>query len=128
MKEKLAERIRLCRVSKGLSQQNVADELGITVAAYSNIERGITDVSVSRVFQIAEIFEVPAARLIEDQEKDIVLEPASTENYTSSLTQQVYMLIQQVHRKMALKINFRFENPGSLPQQTCNVFTDNIEF
>ena len=98
MKEKLAERIRLCRVSKGLSQQNVADELGITVAAYSNVERGITDVAVSRVFQIAEIFDVPVTRLIEDQEKDLVREPSSTENYTSSLTQQVYMLIQQVQQ------------------------------
>lgn len=98
MKEKLAERIRLCREPKGLSQQNVADELGITVAAYSNIERGITDVAVSRVFQIAEIFDVPATRLIEDQEKDLVREPSSTENYTSSLTQQVYMLIQQVQQ------------------------------
>ncbi len=98
MKEKLAERIRLCRVSKGLSQQNIADELGITVAAYSNIERGITDVSVSRVFQIAEIFDVPAAQLIEEQVKDIVNEPSSTGNYTSSLTQQVYMLIQQVQQ------------------------------
>jgi transcriptional regulator with XRE-family HTH domain len=60
VKEKLAERIRLSRLSKGLSQQNVADELGITVAAYSNIERGITDISVSRVFQIAAILEVNA--------------------------------------------------------------------
>ncbi len=98
MKEKLAERIRLSRLSKGLSQQNVADELGITVAAYSNIERGITDVAVSRVFQIAEIFDVPATRLIEDQDKDLFREPSSAENYTSSLTQQVYMLIQQVQQ------------------------------
>jgi transcriptional regulator with XRE-family HTH domain len=51
MKEKVAERIRLARLSKNLSQQNMADELNITVAAYSNIERGITDISITRLYQ-----------------------------------------------------------------------------
>jgi transcriptional regulator with XRE-family HTH domain len=98
VKEKLAERIRLSRLSKGLSQQNVADELGITVAAYSNIERGITDISVSRVFQIAAILEVNAMGLIMEQYQEIATEPHPVENYTTSLTQQVYMLIQQVQQ------------------------------
>ena len=52
MKEEVAERIRLTRLAKNFSQQNVADEIGLTVAAYSNIERGITDISITRLFQL----------------------------------------------------------------------------
>ena len=99
MKEKVAERIRMTRLSKGLSQQNIADDLGITVAAYSNIERGVTDISVSRVYQIAAILSVnPFSLLIEP--KDDVLNDSMNplESYSSSLTQQVYMLIQQVQQ------------------------------
>ena len=60
MKEKLAERIRMTRLMKGLSQQNMADELGITVASYSNIERGVTDITVTRLFAISKILDVTA--------------------------------------------------------------------
>lgn len=35
----VAEKIRLERLKQNLSQQNMADELGITAAAYSNLER-----------------------------------------------------------------------------------------
>lgn len=55
MKEDIADKIRILRLTQNLSQQNMADELQITVAAYSNIERGVTDISVSRLQQIADI-------------------------------------------------------------------------
>jgi transcriptional regulator with XRE-family HTH domain len=99
MKEKVAERIRITRLSKGLSQQNIADDLGITVAAYSNIERGVTDVSVSRVYQIATILQVNPFSLFVEQKEDVLNDSANPmEGYSSSLTQQVYMLIQQVQQ------------------------------
>jgi transcriptional regulator with XRE-family HTH domain len=33
----------------------MADELGITIAAYSNLERGVTEISISRLNIIATI-------------------------------------------------------------------------
>jgi transcriptional regulator with XRE-family HTH domain len=99
VKEKVAERIRMARLSKGLSQQNMADDLGITVAAYSNIERGLTDISVSRVFLIAGILKVDPISLIAESNEQISHDSANpSEAYSSSLTQQVYMLIQQVQQ------------------------------
>jgi transcriptional regulator with XRE-family HTH domain len=99
MKEKVAERIRLARLSKNLSQQNMADELNITVAAYSNIERGITDISITRLYQVAAILGANPLNLIkENQEYSIGDSSNPTENYSTSLTQQVYMLIQQVQQ------------------------------
>ncbi len=64
MKKKVGERIRVARVTKGLSQQNMADELGLTVASYSNIERGVTDITITRLFEIARILGVKIEDLL----------------------------------------------------------------
>jgi transcriptional regulator with XRE-family HTH domain len=58
VKNSIAYRIRKLRESKDYSQQNMADDLVISLSAYSKIERGITDPSVSRITAIAKILEV----------------------------------------------------------------------
>lgn len=55
MKSLVAEKVRLERLKQNLSQQNMADELGITAAAYSNLERGVSNISVTRLFDLARI-------------------------------------------------------------------------
>lgn len=50
---KTGEKIRGIRLLKGLSQENMATMLGLSRNAYSEIERGISDVSESRLEQIA---------------------------------------------------------------------------
>lgn len=56
--KKQAERLRLIRVSKGMSQENVAKALDITVGAYSKIERGVTKLSLNRLGDLAKIFDI----------------------------------------------------------------------
>lgn len=100
MKEKLAERIRMTRLMKGLSQQNMADELGITVASYSNIERGVTDITVTRLFAISKILDVTASGLIDESiyiKKDISNEPFG--NYQNSTTIQLLEISQQLNHQ-----------------------------
>lgn len=94
MKQKVAEKIRLARLAKNLSQQNMADELNITVAAYSNIERGVTDISVTRLYQIAGILELFIEDLLTTELP--LLEEATGQNESSNIAQQLYMLIQEV--------------------------------
>lgn len=55
MKNIVAKKIRLERLKQNLSQQNMADELGITAAAYSNLERGVSDITISRLFEVSRI-------------------------------------------------------------------------
>lgn len=50
----LGEKIRGVRQMKGLSQENLADMLGISLLAYGDIERGKKDVAFSRLEQIAD--------------------------------------------------------------------------
>lgn len=66
MKEEIGQRIRKIRSNKDFSQAGMADQLGVTPGAYAKIERGETDPSVTRLFQIAEILEVPIYDLLED--------------------------------------------------------------
>lgn len=67
MSKDIGNRIRILRVSKGLSQQDMGDKLEITPGAYAKIERGETDPSASRLFQIAGIFKVDIMVLLKDE-------------------------------------------------------------
>ncbi|MFN8345550.1 MAG: helix-turn-helix transcriptional regulator [Spirosomataceae bacterium] len=60
----IAEKIRLLRLQHGLSQENLADTLGLSTTAYGDIERGKTDLTLTRLHQIAEALKVSAAFLL----------------------------------------------------------------
>ena len=51
----LPEKIRQTRQIKGLSQENMADMLGLSTTAYGDIERGRTELTFSRIESIAKI-------------------------------------------------------------------------
>ncbi len=72
MNKTIAQKIRRLRQNRDLSQDNMADELGITKGAYSKIERGVTAISVDRLEQIANILKV-AIHLFFQDTKDIPL-------------------------------------------------------
>lgn len=60
----LSERIRQLRQQKGLSQENMADELGLSTSAYGDIERSRTEPPLSRLEAIATLLEVPLPTLL----------------------------------------------------------------
>ncbi len=94
MKQRIADRIRLKRLAKNFSQQNMADELSITVAAYSNIERGITDITVTRLYQIAAILDLFIEDFLFEENANVQVEDDQKNNF--NISQQLYMLIQEV--------------------------------
>lgn len=59
-----AKRIREIRLSKNLSQAELAEKIGIAVQNYWKIEKGITDLTLSRLNKIADALEVPLAELL----------------------------------------------------------------
>jgi len=63
MKE-LSKKIRLLRHQKGWSQEDVAKRLKISIPAFSKIETGITDVNVSRLQALADIFGMNLVQLV----------------------------------------------------------------
>jgi transcriptional regulator with XRE-family HTH domain len=58
------EKIRMAREAKGMSQEAVADLLGISQTAYSDIERGKTQPKLNRLQQLADIFEIDIQEIL----------------------------------------------------------------
>lgn len=56
--------IRTIRHQRGWSQEDVANRLGISIPAFSKIETGVTDINLSRLEQIANIYEVNVVNLL----------------------------------------------------------------
>jgi len=60
----LGEKIRYFRKLKGLSLEDLANDLEISLTAYSKIERNITDVNISRLTQIAKTLNITLIELL----------------------------------------------------------------
>lgn len=67
MKGSISEKIRLQRLQRGLSQENMADLLGLSTTAYGDIERGKTDLTIARLTQIADALNVSPIALLTDE-------------------------------------------------------------
>ena len=67
---KIGDNIREIREKeKNLKQEDVAKALGITTKAYSNIENNIADITLTRLYELAEIFDVAPEYILNYQEK-----------------------------------------------------------
>lgn len=65
----LPEKIRQKRLQKGLSQENMADSLGISTTAYGDLERGRTEITLPRIERIAEVLDTSLAEFLETAPK-----------------------------------------------------------
>ena len=66
------EKIRLLRQQKGLSQAKMARQLNMSKNGYGNIERGQTNLSLTKLKQIAAIFDENLMQLIKRHDKNII--------------------------------------------------------
>lgn len=87
MMKTIADKIRFQRLEKGFSQENVADMLGISTTAYGDIERGKTDLTLSRLQGIVHVLSTSLAHLmgendaIMSQIQQLELEKMKMKNY-----------------------------------------------
>jgi len=70
-KQQVGTKIKqLCSI-KGWSRQQMADKLEMSLTGYGEIERGKTDISVTRLAQIADTFEISLPDLLNWNENQI---------------------------------------------------------
>lgn len=69
--EVIIEKIKEYRKKKGFSHENMAEELHISQAAYSKIEKNETKLTVDRLYQIADILEAPVYELLDANPNNI---------------------------------------------------------
>ena len=66
------EKIRLLRQQKGLSQAKMARLLNMSKNGYGNIERGQTNLSLTKLKQIAAILDENLMELVKGNDKNII--------------------------------------------------------
>ena len=65
IQQKVGENIESLRTKKKIPTKEMAQSLGLCYSAYRHIERGLSDISVTRLFRISEILEVHYTDLLE---------------------------------------------------------------
>lgn len=68
------EMVKNAREIKGLTQEDMADALGISSSGYSKMERGETRISIDRLQKIADILEMDIYELIPPKEHNVICE------------------------------------------------------
>lgn len=58
------ENIKKFRELKNLTRDEIADKLEMSVSGYSKLERGEVDITLSKLFRIADILEVSVSQIL----------------------------------------------------------------
>ncbi|MES2329682.1 MAG: helix-turn-helix transcriptional regulator [Bacteroidota bacterium] len=103
LNQEIGKRIKILRLTKELNQEQIAAKLDITAGAFAKIERGETDASISRLYQIAAVLRVDIFALLIDnyKKKDV----STDESGVTDLLAQVKQLskdMQKVKTEMAV--------------------------
>jgi transcriptional regulator with XRE-family HTH domain len=141
--KKQADRLRLVRVSKGMSQENVAKALDITVGAYSKIERGVTKLSLNRLADLANIFDLDLNEFIRylngeqdnlDSNLNIPLNSGSSSSYGSSSNDPEVALLKKLinlyeeSKELNTKsvVKHMFENNNIITNQFTDILRETV--
>ncbi len=105
------ENIRQLREKNKLSQDDMAEKLGMSKNGYGKIERGQSDLSLTRLEQIASIFEIDVAELINTSDKEMAFIIGENHgvmqnnyNYDNSEIEKLNLIIQH-KEEMINKLN-----------------------
>jgi transcriptional regulator with XRE-family HTH domain len=110
----VGKNIRTLRHQRGWSQEDIANRLGISIPAFSKIETGVTDINLSRLEQIANIFEITVAQILSVEEGEVDLTPSNLsiaqkklgdrESEIASLQRKVILLYEELRNKSILAL------------------------
>lgn len=62
---KLGEHIRAIRVSKNITQEQLANEIGAEISQISRIERGVISTSISNLHNISKVLDIALKDLLD---------------------------------------------------------------
>ena len=100
------EKIRLVRQAKGLTQEAVAEKLGMSVTTYGDIERGDKDLKLSRLQEIANALEIKPSELLDLNDK-AVLNINLNKKYKGDNNVSVYFSSDAEIEKLQLQLELK---------------------
>jgi transcriptional regulator with XRE-family HTH domain len=65
------EKIKLARIAKGWTQEDLAEKLGMSINGYGDLERGNRDIKLSKLEQLSELLGVDVSELFGSTSKSI---------------------------------------------------------
>ena len=105
----VGKNIRTLRHQRNWSQEDIANRIGISIPAFSKIETGVTDINLSRLEQIANIYEVNVTQLLSLEMDDVEPQQSSLsiaqkkilerEAEIASLQRKVILLYEELRAK-----------------------------
>lgn len=93
--ERIAQAMRVGREDAGLSQQAMADRLGIDIRSYRRWENGESYGYLHRIAEIAHILDVPESELLAGVQPDDVMPPREALNAKLDLVMEQLQAIQE---------------------------------
>lgn len=94
----LINKIKTIRLSKNLTQQYMADELGIDAANYSRLERGEVKISTDRIQEIAKILDIHVNVLLND-ENEISYKEASSVHILKEILSEIKLINKKLNQE-----------------------------
>jgi transcriptional regulator with XRE-family HTH domain len=105
--ENIAANIRKIREIKGLSQEFIAERLGLSQNAYSKIERGEVKLSSERLTQISSILEV-SEEIIRNFSEQVIFNSCSQSGYYNHVyinpIEEIKMLYERLLKEKDMRI------------------------
>lgn len=106
---KHAERIKFFRGLKGLTQENMAEMLDMSVTGYGNIERGDTNVSLKKLEEVAKVLGVELQELFISSGKVLISFGETNNNsneyqiINSKDNSELELIIEQQKKEISLQ-------------------------
>ena len=97
----IGTRIRKVREIKGFSQENIAEDLGMSVNGYGKIERNEVSVNFDKLIRISEILGVEIENIIGFDEN------VAFNNFNNTVEQQIGRYIMPIEMKKLYEENIK---------------------
>ncbi|HEX3386545.1 MAG TPA: helix-turn-helix transcriptional regulator [Mucilaginibacter sp.] len=91
----ISKKLRLLRLERNWTQEDVARRLDISIPAYSKIEGGLTDVNLSRLEELAKVFDLSVIELLASEDQPPATRELETLNNRLADREKEVMDLQQ---------------------------------
>ena len=113
----LGKKLRIRRLSLGLTQTKVARAINVTFQQIQKYEKGTNGVSSSRLMQLSQFLKVPIIYFYEDYKdfKDTKIEDNDNDDLNYSFLSKTFNSLSKVQKEKILQVlrnTIRFEKTG----------------
>lgn len=107
----IADNLRVLRNKNNISQQEIADFLGIDRKTYISWESGVVDIKSSYIPKLAEFLQVEITDLFREKPSEIVINQHNSDNKDTSINNSIVLLLtdKEAANRLVEIVKERFE-------------------